>query len=269
VKQKKKRQIDVLREEYVKLEKRVTAKVKRNLKKGVIIAGTQYDPRISDKKLKKYNSRQLRAQMAKMEKFLSRQKQFIGGASGRAIDKGDYRAYVSKVESKNLVVKKWWDKVKSLPAYRSSYSIEEYVAARRLPHPGIAGNVHHALAPEPVLKPHQIKSPKAIEEHLKGVEKRMSKDYMKKIATSDWKSAMDMANYTIGADFANELRQLNSNQFMALWNYTGFANNASLMYEIAKEYITKGRMNKMREGLFIDSYDEARDQIKWALALNI
>lgn len=269
MKQKKKRQIDVLREEYAKLEKRVTAKVRRNLKKGIVIAGTSYDPRLTDRKLKQYNSRQLKAQMVKMEKFLDRRKQFIGGASGRAIDRGEYRAYVSKVKSKNLVIEKWWDSVKKLPAYRSSYNIEEYVAARRLPHPGIAGNVHHALSPEPILKPHQIKSAKAIEEHLKGVEKRMSKDYMKKVASSDWKSAVEMARYTIGPDLENLLRQINSNQFMALWNYSGFANNMSLMYEIAKEYLIKGRMNKMREGLFVDSYDEARDQIKWALGLDI
>lgn len=266
---KKQREIDVLRAEYAKMEKKVNAKIRRNLKKRIIVAGTVYDPRLKPDHLKKLNRKQLAKRIEKMQEFVSPKLQFIGGAGGKAISKRAYTAYVANVKDKNANLDEWWDQVKELPSWRSSYTVGEYVAARRLPHPGMAGNPHHALAPEPILKPHQVKDPSALDQHLKLVEKRMSKSYVSKVTKSDWKAATDMARYTVGVDLLGELRQLSEGQFMALWNYSSFANSLSMMYEIAKDYLTKGKMSKMREELFLDAYGEGKDQIKWALGLDI
>jgi predicted subunit of tRNA(5-methylaminomethyl-2-thiouridylate) methyltransferase len=75
-----------LRNVVKNLHKRAGDKVSRNKRlKGVNIAGTANDPRVPGVQINKMNARELREYSAKVQGFLSRDVQFLKGASGRAI----------------------------------------------------------------------------------------------------------------------------------------------------------------------------------------
>ena len=265
------RPIDELRLEYDKQLKRVDAKIQRNKRdKGIIIAGTDYDPRLPKARVMKYNSRQLKAHIAKLKEFTGRRVQFYGGAGGRAISKHAYDQYVRDIKAAGERVNDLWLSMKDKRVYGSSYSIEEYVEANRIKHPHMSGNTHNPIAPPKPIPVHQLMSERALRIHQKSVKTKIKGNYAEYLTTSDFKSATDMLEFMDEQGMLADVKGLNKRQFMALWNYTDFSANASFSYEVIKK-VVRGESNLRRweESVFKDSISRMKKQIQWAYGLDI
>lgn len=265
------RPIDELRIEYENTLRRVDAKIRRNKRdKGVIIAGTDYDPRLPKERVMKYNSRQLKAYIAKLKEFTGRRVQFYGGAGGRAISKTVYDRYVSDVNDAGERVKDLWVSIKDKRAYGSSYSIEEYVEANRIKHPHMSGNTHNPIAPPKPIPVHQLMSERALKIHQKSVKTKIKGNYAEYLTASDFKSATDMLEFMDEKGMMEDVKGLNKRQFMALWNYSDFAANASFTYEVIKKIVRgDSHLRRWEESVFKDSISRMKKQIQWAYGLDI
>ncbi len=67
-----------LRAEAMMRTRQAGKKISRNKKSGILLSGTQYDPRKSAKQISRMNSIQLKSYTEKVNTFLSRQTQFVG-----------------------------------------------------------------------------------------------------------------------------------------------------------------------------------------------
>lgn len=265
------RPIDELRVEYENVLRRVDAKIRRNKRdKGIVIAGTDYDPRLPKERVMKYNSRQLKSHIAKLKEFTGRRVQFYGGAGGRAISKAVYDRYVSDVNDAGERVKDLWVSIKDKRAYGSSYSIEEYVEANRIKHPHMSGNTHNPIAPPKPIPVHQLMSERSLKIHQKSVKTKIKGNYAEYLTASDFKSATDMLEFMDEKGMLDDIKGLNKRQFMALWNYSDFAANTSFTYEVIKKIVRgDSHLRRWEESVFKDSISRMKKQIQWAYGLDI
>lgn len=81
------RELLQLREEARKARRNSTAKANRLRKQGIIVQGTENDPRRAAGIEKTYNKKQLRSYIRSLSTFNARSTQFVAGSAGRAISK--------------------------------------------------------------------------------------------------------------------------------------------------------------------------------------
>jgi len=86
-----------LRAEVKRQRANATAKARRLRSQGIVVQGTEHDPRRVAGIENTYNARQLRAYVAGLRAFNSRSTQFVAGADGRAISKLTYSLLRSTV----------------------------------------------------------------------------------------------------------------------------------------------------------------------------
>lgn len=230
-------EIEGLRKLARQRQRAASQKISRYRRQGIDIARSEHDPRRELKRVDRYNAKQLKSYISKLDSFTDRSNQFVRGARGVAISRGVFEAY------------------KALEKRYNSHFKSEFERIRDVKMPGkelTFGERHEMILPK-------AKSLRA------GTSKYFGKDRVSSGFPSDAavKKAMSdikrktrsghtpeeekgrRANFEKLLAFANrddvleEVRGLTSEEFYILWEYDSVIQNVVEEYYIVTELLAE------------------------------
>jgi hypothetical protein len=271
--------LDDLRRELSRLEQRATAKISRNRRKGIELAGTQFDPRIGpDQKGKRYTRAKLERAVNELRAFNSRGTQFVPLSGGEIAPSSMAQEFVSNQRKYNNIVNREFNRVKGfrLPnagddlSKPTGMSIEERDAslfegqdkrAKRA-----AGEATRRLYEPMNVKLSNVQGVQGLEALNKMMRKRLSRDY-KPAEIARQRGEFEAMMKRTGGEKAIEMgRRLTDHQFDILWNYGNFATDTSRDYQRITKLATGGASAEY-DRVHEDAMEDIMDSLQWAMFL--
>lgn len=250
--------LDRLRDEVRKRRGAVTGKIARIRRNtGVDIAGKADDPRKPLDVVKRYNTRQLRSYLAKLNAFQSRSIGFVAGAAGVPIPKSKWSEY-KKLEAKyNATAVAHEARIADTFIPSKGITIRQ---AQSMIHPTAVGDVvNKPYAPVDRRSSH-VKDINAL---IRDMQRKNNQKFLPGEIKKSRGQLNDMLTSTGNVGLIGTAKKLTAHQFDTLWNYTNFATLVSLMYEMVKLTSTStkdGWQNRVAEG----AEDDIRELFEWA-----
>lgn len=258
-------ELDELREMVRKRQRAVGQKVSRlENKRRVRLAGSKLDPRRDTSKVKSYNRTQLKAYYAKLDTFMDRKVQFVGGKQGAPISAQAWRKYKAAENAYNQRADAEFDSVKDLKTLSGS-TISDRMKRVTPDYPTFENSANNS----PYKKIDRGPSGQVNEDKLaqltKDLQSKARPDYFKKTAQRDKQAVIDMLAVTGSEQFRTmfDVMNLTDKQFNVLFNLSGFVESISLWYEIHKD-LMGGKDERWFASTIDDRYTEAKELVKWA-----
>ena len=248
-------EINELRKRVYQLQRRTDAKVGRLGSQKNVREGGKIDPRKPGKWVAHASSRELNAQIKRLETFNSAKTQFFGDASGRPMSKASWGEY-KKVEKE---LNKWrgdfFDSVKGtrlangatieqavgLRGYKYHAKIDDFVKEKNVD--------HTAFTSEKALKRRTAELRKMNREGAKGMTTR-ARDHFASIAAD---SMMD------GLPLVDRVKGLSDDQFLVLWTSTDFQKQLSTAYQALRA----GLLDKYNTEPYELALENANELLDW------
>lgn len=248
--------IQSLREEALKRHKAASRKISRlRREKGVEVAGTEYDPRVDVTKIKRYNSKQLSAYIDRLNGFTRRTVQYVPDYRKRPIRARQWQGYQTAEAQYNSYVQERFRKVRDI-RLPEGMTVAERMAVRTPTHP--------VMNQEAVNAPYRRLSRKSTS--MYGADKVAARERALRFKSSDAGRRYDLAkardilrqwiDVTGDESMASAVAKLSDAQFEFLWNYTDFADSASLRYQAAQAELRPGSSPKFVAALVGIGEDE-------------
>lgn len=229
--------INELRQLAKRRRQAATAKIARQRRvNGVEIAGTEFDPRLPPGAEAKMNSRQLRSYLNRVDRFTSRQTQFVPGDSGVPIPADRWRVYKGLETAYKKAGEADMKAVGSmaLPKVYGEMTLEQRmntVVSKRITADGSAVNRPYM---DLNRQSTNIKDAKALEKLIADMGGKTSAKYLPKKLKEGRKQLDDMMKIIGDKKLRAKARKLTDYQFNALWNYTKFATDVGQDYDVIK-----------------------------------
>lgn len=228
-------ELESLRKQVMARQRAAGKKISRLKAKGANVSGTKYDPRKTPATVSKLNVHQLHTQLGRLNVFMDRKTQFHSDARGALLPPGQFEAY-KKLESKvNNIKKKAFDPIKNIKVPGGGgVTIAERHKINTPDRPR-AGNP--AVNPFTFVqrKSTSVMSAKALRKLTKDLENKLSSDFLAEDLALDRRVAADMLTTLGKPDWIDRLDKMSDFHFNILWNWTKFATDVSLPYELAKK----------------------------------
>lgn len=221
------------RAEVIRRQRDVGKKISR-LKSnwGVNLDDTGLDPRKSRDVIARLNSRQLEAQLTRLNQFQSRQTQFVGDSQGRPIAKTKFREYQKLVDKYNANVRKRYSKYDDIFLKSAGQTVKERRAMTKPVHRAASNPASNSPVEIAERRPQNIASPKALDKLIRDMKRKTEPNYHAKRIRKARKELRDMARGANAPEIHDMVKGLTDEQFDFLWNETNFANALSLVYEL-------------------------------------
>lgn len=237
---------------------------------GPIMAGTKYDPRRDPQLIGTYNKSQVKKYIATLDKFLSRETQFVRDAHARPVPRSLWDAYKKEEAAANKRKAESFDRVKSLKL-PSGESIETFERMTRPAVPQMANPAVNSPYAPTNRKPTAVASERALKKLIQEMRQKYTKHDLLKRAKQGRNIAYDMIDLIGDDDLKDRIGKLSTKQFNILWNYSGkFANSLSLMYQLAMQRLQR-EIDTYEDNLYnaleYGAYNEIRELISWAETL--
>jgi len=253
--------LEALRAEVRRRHKAATSKVSRLRSRGVEVSGTNYDIRRDLSKVKRYNATQLRAYATQLNSFVDRSNAFVPGDSGVPLPAAKWREYKRLEKRYNEIGNREFTKVENMFLPGSTTKVRE--RRQMLDKSALSGGAMNDPYAEINRKSKGITSIEALERITEQMRSKTTREYL----PSELKKSRAQLNEmltTIGkAEYIEQANSLSEHQFNILWNYTNFANEISLDYEIMKAR-ARGEKERVHEKLHEDANHAIADQLQWA-----
>lgn len=249
-----------LREEVRKRRAAATAKISRTRRvHGADIAGTSVDPRRDPKVINKYNAAQLRAYLGKIESFMDRKIQFVGGARGANLKKSPVTDLLKTQTNYNKVVEARRRELDKINILGKGLNIGQ---RRDTIHPTAAGSVVNDPYAKSNLKPSQFTSDESVAKMAAQLKERMAPDYLAKKLKEAREQGRQMLVHMGAHDLIDEMNDLTDYQFDILWNEAGFAQALSVVYTVLES-----NAGRWQNSVVEDKKDDIREFLGWAATL--
>lgn len=224
-----------LRKQVMARQRAVGKKVSRLKADGADIGGTKHDPRKQPSTVKRLNVRQLRAQLGRLDNFMSRKTQFHADASGNLLSPADWSEYKKLEGQMNRIKKKAFDPIKNIKAPGAGGVTIEQRHKITTPDRPRAGNP--AVNPFTFVqrKSTSVTSAAALKKITEDLKNKLSSDFLAEDLALDRRIAADMLTTLGRPDWINKLDKMSDFHFNILWNWTKFATDVSLPYALAKK----------------------------------
>jgi hypothetical protein len=249
-------EVQRLRDEVRKRRSDVTSKIGRIRRNtGVDVAGTNEDPRRDPKVISRYSKPQLAKYLADLNAFQSRGVGFVAGNRGAIIPKRAWQEYKKLERQYNKLGQLHEAAIANIKVPGLGVTVRERNA---MIHPNAIGEVVNRPYVEINRKANQVRSVEKLRELTKGLAKKISPTFLPGEIRKARKQLNDMLK-TIGSnEYAGRAKKLTDNQFNILWNYTNFATNISLRYEITKLQAA-GSEDRWYSSVLEDNEDDLRE----------
>lgn len=259
-------ELEAKRAQARKLHRAATNKLSRiKAKEGLSLAGTGKDPRKEPASIKRMNSAQLDAHIARVSNFVSRDTQFRQGARGAVLSGELWQRNQQLQAAINRQREQGFSSVKGMhiPAFgtttvngKSVPITVEMNEAQKPAHP-VSGNPASRAPHLPVnISSKGIPNDRALRLLNKELQQKLSEQ--ERLYKRDKKVSDKMVRTIAKVNRSPELKEvrtiykdLTPGQFAFLWNYTKFSEISSFDYEIAK--------SKLHDPKSLSQYDAAFD----------
>lgn len=229
---------------------------------GAVVSGSEFDPRRSTKAPDRYTEKQLRAYASALSDFLSRDNQYVPDASKRPVPRREFVEYKRQEAKYRDTAGTIYDRIKNVEL-PSGETISQRLAKMNVMHKQM-----HNPTVNTIFDPHSRQSDDIVSrDALKKLTKAMRRDsspsaIRRKVqqAREQFASMMDVINMP---ELFDATKGLTNDQFVALWNHTGFASAVSLSYQAAKKMLSPKEESWGHEMLRQQMVD-AMELIDWA-----
>lgn len=238
-------EIERLRQLARKRHRAATAKVSRLKKNDVPISGTKLDPRKNAADISKMRARDLESYIKKLNNFNSRETSWVHGAGKKTLLTGAlYNRFEKLKKQVNEKRAKPYETVKDIRLPSLGDTTVEGFMGQKPTHP-VTQNPSSRAPHLPITTTNKgIPNDKQLKKLIKDLEVKLSADYGDKVISRDQKVMKsffkDMGKVSKDKelkDLRKDFWSLTPAQFAFLWNYTNFAEAASMDYEIAKDHM--------------------------------
>lgn len=246
--------IVALRATAIARQKAVTRKIARLKKLGVMIEGSEFDPRVDPSKIARFTTKQLKARIDKLNDFVNRNTQFVGDAKGRPIPRQEFANYKRNIER----------------AYNKMMDDKRAkVAGLMLPNGTTVGDRMKALKEIRKMTTDfdslfrdstDFVSRDALKKVGDSLRKQMTTAYQEKMQSTNRRVGREMMDKIGRSDLGDLLDSLSDEQFARLWQNTPFAEEAGHRYAESEE----GNSGMVFSG---EQDEELEDLIAWAQKL--
>jgi len=262
-------ELNALRSQALHLTKRSTHKISR-LKsvQDVIVAGSEYDTRVSPKLIRRYNSRQLEAYIRRQEQFVDRSTQFVPDAHRRPIPAAEFKALNLVEKARYQAAQAQLNRVGDTPMPGGTETIRQRRDKMRADRK-LAGNpsVNDPYEP-PVRSSKQIASRGALKALIKEAKAKSGPGWDQKELKRQIGEFSKMIDRVGDADSAARVKKLSPAQFRTLWNDSPFAAAISTQYEIVRTDLIAEQDKPWHVQVIQDAFADARRLIDWAEQLD-
>lgn len=256
------RDIDRLRQEANNRARAATRKIARLRNQGVVIAGSEFDPRRDPSKVAKYNTRQLNSYISELNEFTNRRNQFVGAAEGAPVPLLQWKQFLAVQDEYNKQVQSHRDSFRNVFVEQKGMTIEQF-DRKMNPDSVFAKNraAHRPLMPSD-SEVENITGAQSVAELQKNLKKKMSPEYLEK-KIKEGREQMEMMLDEIGAPELQRLaNQLNDYQFNVLWSEIDLADTISGIYEVLKSQNTRYAAQ-----VASDKIGDAKELMIWGMSL--
>ena len=255
-----------LRAEVKRAHRAATQKISRaKSSKGVVLAGSEFDPRGDIGKVKVYTAKQLESQLARLKAFTARNAQFVADAKKNPIPLGEWKEYKAAETVYNNRVLNEFNAIKdvSIQVGNTSMTVGERAAKMRADHP-LAGNPsvkapHNAV----VREPFNIKNRAALKKLTKDAKRKMDPEYDKSELKRQQAEMRQILDAIKSPKLDADIKKLTGQQFNLLWNWTPFADAASTWYEMVQKLVA-GEDEPWHYDVIEKKFQQAKDLVKQA-----
>lgn len=253
--------IDELRDEYRRRRAAVTRKINRTAKiNRVELSGTDYDPRRAVGSERQMTSRQLRSEIAKMNRFTKRTTQYYRGKDGAIIPRNIWLQYKGVENMVRNASKAELARLANLKT-PSGDTVAEREAQTVHTMGGSASN--RPLTPRN-RTPAGVTSIHAISKLIRQENSRLSPAYKAKHIKSGRTSAIKMAEAVGDHATAKRIRKMDDERFYLAWNYGDLAEAQALTY-----HSVQSDGFEPDAGFLDDRQEQVNSILDWADAIDL
>lgn len=239
----------------------VNRKINRLKNNGVLIGGTEFDPRRINGRIGHYNSRQLATYIRDMNNFIDRRNQFVGGARGVPIPAKDYFSFQKTQREFNQAVEQHRSAFENEHVDQLGMTLGE--AYEQMRSKSFVGSQRASNRPLDYseFEASGFTSVEAMKKIQQSLIDKLDPGYMPARIAAGREELEKMLKF-IGAQNLQPLAdQLDDYQFNILWSEAEFADTVSTMYENVKNS-NVAFLNTME-----DSHQDAKELLEWATKL--
>lgn len=223
-----------LRQEIERLRKAATRKVSRVKRTyGALVSGSEFDPRRAPQIHKRYTARQLETYKRELQGFLSRGNQYVSGSRGVPIPREKWSRYKAAEQQYNARVNANFERFAKVEL-PSGEPIESRMVRMTPRHRQMYNPAVNSPYDPPVRRSQSIVSERGLDKLIAEMEARLSGDYDKKRLDDGREQFKQMADRIGDDSLKDKVDSLNDEQWELLWNYTPFATDMSMDYQITK-----------------------------------
>ena len=230
---------------------------------GAVIAGTEYDPRLSVDKIGRYNSVQLNAHLSRLDSFMSRNVQFVADSENRPIARHKWQQYKRAERNYNRQTQRNFSKYADIPLSSSGMTVRQRMEMMTPKFQYMQDRAVNSPFMPVDRKSQSIRSEKTLETLTKNMRSRVGRDHVDKMLADAKKQFNQIMDLVDAPKLKKMIGELSDNQFDLLWNYTGFATSISLGYEIRRDSL-KGIKKAWHGKVWDDSMSAANELAGWA-----
>lgn len=256
--------LNELREEVLRRQRAANAKVSRLRRKGVQIAGTNYDVRRSAN-IKRYNSKQLTKYLGELNSFTSRSNQFVAGSEGVPIPANKWRAFQKVQNAYNNVARGHYESVKGTHIKASGMSVADFDSKVRSNRPGAKGGISRPLEPSRNAA-YEIVDEKRLDKLRKQLERKIQPEYLPAQLKNQRKRMISAVSVFGDKEMIEKAKALTDEQFDTLWNYTDAPRDLFGGYHFMK-LLSTSQADEGHANVHEDDKSETRGWLEWAAAL--
>ena len=265
-------ELNAKRELARKRHRAATRKISRLRAKGVDVSGSSLDPRQDLGKIKKLNSKQLDAHIARLDKFVSRETSFVSGANKTPLTGSLWQQHQRLVAAVNKKNAKPYGNVKDIFLPSLGMTVDQFQGTKPT-HP-VSGNPASRAPHLPIQRSSKgIPNDKQLKKLIKDLQAKLQPDYGDKIIRRERKTLgaflKTIDKVSAVKDISKDFRGLSDAQFAFMWNYTNFAAISSFDYEIAKSKLHDPKSLAQFDAAFDTQIREMRKIIKDVKHLNL
>lgn len=241
---KKNPNLENLRNQVRKRQRDVTRKLSRmNRANAWNLTGTDLDPRRELGKVKTYNTKQAEAYLNKLDKFMSRDTQFVPDTRNRPVPKSTFDEYKAPERKYNAKIKRQFERIADLPmppvegagGLQTVETIRDRMAKITPEHRQAARNAANAPYMPPERESKNFKNATAMKKMSDAMKARLAPDYEAKMLAKDREVFAKMADKINRPDIKKLGSELSDKEFQVAWNYMGLADAMKLPYEQAQK----------------------------------
>lgn len=254
--------INSLRAEVERRQKAANAKISRLRRKGVQLAGSEFDVRRDPSRIGRYNTRQLESYLGQLNDFTHRRNQFVAGSEGTPIRAHVFNHAMRTATEYNSFVKARESSIADTQVPNTGMNIAELGQARGKSAKGGPG------------RPFTIEQREAFEfvnearlkDWRNSLEAKMRPGYLEgKLSMQRDQMLKAVTNFG-DKELLDQASRLTDEQLDTLWNYTNAPQDLFSGYHHQK-LLAAGLADETDSNIHDDAAGDVRDWLSWAESL--